>query len=63
MFPLAHSRKFIGFAAYVADLIKCQIPQATPPNKRSKNNATAKTANLNFLYRFLSGGANELCGK
>ena len=50
-------------ANYKAALSKCQTPQAIPPNKRTRKTATAATMSLNFLYRFLSGGASELWGK
>ena len=49
--------------SYKTDFSKCQIPQLIPPNNRSSRIATATTISLNFLYRFLSGGANELWGK
>jgi hypothetical protein len=44
-------------------LRKCQTPQAIPPSNKTRKTPRAKTTNLNFRYRFLSGGASELCGK
>jgi hypothetical protein len=48
---------------YDAELTNHHIPQPKPASNSSKSTITPNTATLNFLYRFLSGGASEPCGK
>ena len=40
-----------------------QTPYPIPANTTINPMITSATINLNLRYRFLSGGASELCGK
>jgi hypothetical protein len=44
-------------------LIKYQIPKPAAPMSAINIRLKRTIMSLNFRYRFLSGGANELCGK
>ena len=44
-------------------LIKYQIPNPAAPINAIKTRLKPTIISLNLRYRFLSGGANELCGK
>jgi hypothetical protein len=48
---------------YISLLIKYHTPYPTPATTPTSSTATAIITNLNFLYRLLSGGANDACGK
>jgi hypothetical protein len=48
---------------YKTHLIKYHTPNPTAPITPRITSASNVINNLNFRYRFLSGGASELCGK
>jgi len=48
---------------YAKFLTRNQIPIPAPASSNRTTKQTRATINLNLRYRFLSGGARELCGK
>ena len=52
-----------GNTDYRIHLIKYQIPNPAPAINASKTKLKSTMTSLNLRYRFLSAGANELCGK
>src|SRR5688572_26130631 len=52
-----------GIRVYRIHFIKYQIPKPAAPITATKTKLNNTITSLNFRYRCLSGGANELCGK